>query len=90
MAYIDITALAQFEEEARHGDARALYTLGIVYSTGQGVPQDYISAHKFFNLAAMKGNDEARGRRAEISMEMTPAQIAEAQRQARAWLSVAH
>ena len=86
MAYIDTDALAQFEREARGGRSEALYNLGLAYSTGQGVGVDYVAAHKWFNLAAMKGVDEARGWRAQISREMTHGQIAEAQRQAREWL----
>jgi TPR repeat protein len=86
MAYLDVTALAQFEAEARRGRIEALYNLGLAYSTGQGVAVDYIAAHKWFNLAAMKGFDEARSWRAQLSREMTAGDIAEAQRQAREWL----
>ena len=86
MGYVDIEALAQIESEARKGRSEALYNLGLAYSTGQGVAVDYIAAHKWFNLAAMKGVDEARSWRAEISREMSAHQIAEAQRQAREWL----
>ena len=86
MGYLDIEALAQIESEARKGRSEALYNLGLAYSTGQGVAVDYIAAHKWFNLAAMKGVDEARSWRAEISREMSAHQIAEAQRQAREWL----
>jgi TPR repeat protein len=86
MAYLDVTALAQFEDEARKGRSEALYNLGLAYSTGQGVAVDYIAAHKWFNLAAMKGVDEARSWRAQLSREMSAPQIAEAQRQAREWL----
>jgi TPR repeat protein len=87
MAFIDVTALAQFEDEARRGRSEALYNLGLAYSTGQGVDVDYIAAHKWFNLAAMKGINEARSWRAQLSREMSAIQIAEAQRQARAWLA---
>ncbi|HYM17014.1 MAG TPA: hypothetical protein VEU06_00500 [Micropepsaceae bacterium] len=86
MAYIDYDALAQFESEARKGRTEALYNLGLAYSTGQGVSVDYVAAHKWFNLAAMKGIGEARNWRAQISREMSAGQIAEAQRQAREWL----
>ena len=86
MAYIDYDALTQFELEARKGRIDALYNLGLAYSTGQGVSVDFVAAHKWFNLAAMKGVNEARGWRAQISEEMSAAQIAEAQRQAREWL----
>jgi uncharacterized protein len=86
MAHIDCDALAQFESAARKGQVDALYNLGLAYSTGQGVSVDYIAAHKWFNLAALKGVQEARKWRAQISSEMSPNQIAEAQRQAREWL----
>ena len=86
MAHIDCDALTQFESAARRGQVDALYNLGLAYSTGQGVGVDYVAAHKWFNLAAMKGVHEARKWRAEISTEMSAVQIAEAQRQAREWL----
>jgi TPR repeat protein len=86
MAYIDYDALTHFESEASKGRIEALYNLGLAYSTGQGVGVDYVAAHKWFNLAAMKGVGEARNWRAQISREMSASQIAEAQRQAREWL----
>jgi len=86
MACVDIDALTQFESEARNGRIEALYNLGLAYSTGQGVRVDYVAAHKWFNLAAMKGLDEARAWRAQLSHEMSAPQIAEAQRLAREWL----
>lgn len=86
MAIADFDTVTQFEAEARKGRAEALYNLGLAYSTGQGVNVDYVAAHKWFNLAAMKGVDEARRWRAQISAEMSAEEIAEAQRQARKWL----
>jgi TPR repeat protein len=86
VAHIDYDALTQFESAARQGQVEALYNLGLAYSTGQGVSVDYVAAHKWFNLAAMKGVNEARRWRTEISSEMSPTEIAEAQRQAREWL----
>jgi hypothetical protein len=72
--------------EERANDANALFLLGTRYSTGRDVQQDLVAAHKWFNLAAMMGHDEARQSRADLAGEMSTAQIAEAQRQARAWL----
>ena len=66
--------------------ADALYDLGIACASGRSAPADLVSAHKWFNLAAMKGVNEARKWRAQISSEMSAEQIAEAQRQARKWL----
>ena len=83
---------AQFLMESRlsdaaKGDADALYDLGICYSTGTaGVDIDLIAAHKWFNLAAVSGSTAAQTCRAEIAEDMTAREIAEAQRQARAWL----
>ena len=88
MACIDTDALTQYECDAKQGRAEALYNLGLAYSTGQGVRVDFIAAHKWFNLAAMRGVDEAKRWRAQISNEMNGSQIAEAQRQAREWLSI--
>jgi TPR repeat protein len=62
------------------------FRLGMMYSTGVDVAADYVSAHKWFNLAAMRGNPEAARLRREIAVEMTEAEIARAQRAARDWL----
>jgi TPR repeat protein len=67
-----------------------LLQMGILYSTGQGgAPLDYVSAHMLFNLAAMRGSEEARRWRRELSAEMDRDTVAEAQRAAREWLSAA-
>ena len=74
--------------DAERGDVDALYELGVTYSTGRGVaPVDLIEAHKWFNLAALNGSTRGQQCRAEIALEMTAREIAEAQRQARAWLA---
>ena len=62
------------------------FRLGMMYSTGAEVPTDYVSAHKWFNLAAMRGNSEAIRLRREIATQMSEAEIAQAQRAARDWL----
>ena len=64
-------------------NADVLFELGLLYASGRSVGLDLVSAHKWFNLAAMKGIDEARRWRAQLSGEMSANQIAEAQRQAR-------
>ena len=75
--------------DAASGNANALFELGVAYSTGSGgVEVNMVEAHKWFNLAAVNGHDEAMYCRAEISDEMTAREIAEAQRQARAWLQM--
>lgn len=79
--------VAQCLAAASQGDISALFDLGVAYSTGShGVACDLIEAHKWFNLAASKGHEEAAWCRADISDEMTAREIAEAQRRAREWL----
>ena len=73
---------------AAQGDISAYYDLGVAYSTGShGVDCDLVEAHKWFNLAAVSGHEEAQMCRADISDEMTAREIAEAQRRARQWIA---
>lgn len=73
--------------EAERGRPDALYDLGLLFSTGQGVELNLVEAHKWFNLAAQRGVQRANIDRAELARDMSPREIAEAQRQAREWLS---
>jgi TPR repeat protein len=68
------------------GGADALFELGLMYCVGRDVDADLVEAHKWFNLAALKGNVEARRYRTEISSEMSRAEIGRAQKAAREWL----
>ncbi|UYV16093.1 hypothetical protein [Porphyrobacter sp. ULC335] len=73
---------------AGRGQAGACFDLGVAFSTGSnGATCDLIEAHKWFNLAAARGHEEAAYCRADISEEMTAREIAEAQRRARQWLA---
>lgn len=74
--------------DAARGDRAACFDLGIAYSTGTEVEIDLIAAHKWFNLAAIRGDREAQACRADIAEDMTAREIAEAQRQARAFLAM--
>jgi TPR repeat protein len=60
--------------------------LGMIAAT-RVAAADLVSAHKWFNLAAMHGCREAVRLRLEIAAEMTAADIAAAQRAARDWLA---
>ena len=66
-----------------------LFELGMMYSVGRDVPIDLVSAHKWFNLAAMKGNIDAIRLRREVAGQMSDVEIATAQRAARDWLRAA-
>ena len=77
-------------ESAARGQVNAgadmFYELGMMYSTGRSVPADLVCAHKWFNIAAMRGNKDAIRLRREIASEMSEADTAAAQRAARDWL----
>ena len=76
--------------DAEGGDVDALFDLGIAFSTGAaGIDVDLVAAHKWFNLAALNGSTRGQECRADIADEMSAREIAEAQKQARAWLAVA-
>jgi TPR repeat protein len=63
-----------------------LLRMGLLYSTGQGgAPLDYVSAHMLFNLATMRGCEEAKRHRHDLAQEMDREMISEAQRAARTW-----
>ena len=86
--------MARFEmvgvECASLGNAPAagdtFFELGMMYSVGRSVPIDFVTAHKWFNLAAMRGSRDAIRLRREIADQMSESEIAQAQRAARAWL----
>jgi TPR repeat protein len=76
------------EMAAQASSADAFFCLGLMYCIGREVQRDYVAAHKWFNLAALKGSLEAKRYRCEIASEMSPSEIAEAQRLARDWISI--
>ena len=81
-------AIAEYLAHAAAGDVTALFDLGVAYSTGSnGVTCDLVEAHKWFNLAASRGHEDAGFCRADVADEMTAREIAEAQRRARRWLA---
>lgn len=68
--------------------AEILLELGMMYATGRDCAVDVVSAHKWFNIAAIKGSDRAARLRSELSSTMTKAEIARALRAAREWMTV--
>jgi uncharacterized protein len=70
----------------RQPNEENLFELGMIYSTGREVAADLVAAHKWFNLAAMRGNSEAAHYRQEVAREMSPSAVAQALRAAREWL----
>ena len=73
-------AVRMFRLVSEQGNSSAQYNLGMMYMVGEGVPQDNIYAHAWFNIAASNGSDLGAGNRDKVVKEMTKDQIAEAQR----------
>jgi len=72
-------AIELFRPLATQGSILAQYNLGVKYAKGEGVLQDYVRAHMWFNLAASKGDKGGRESREIVAKKMTPSKISEAQ-----------
>ena len=66
--------------------AEVFFARGMECSIGGEIPTDLVSAHKWFNLAAMQGNEDAVRLRREIAAQMSNAEIGAAQRAARDYI----
>ncbi len=71
----------------RQPNPEGLFQLGMLYANGDDVDVDLVAAHKWFNLAALRGYSDAAYHRQQIAEEMSSADVAAAQRAAREWLS---
>lgn len=87
MARIDMGGAESADFAKVQPSGETYLELGIMYASGREVTLDRIEAHKWLNIAALRGSREAVRLRAELSEEMSPAEIAAAQREARLWLS---
>ena len=67
--------------------ADILFELGMMYATGRDCDADAVAAHKWFNIAAIKGSARAAELRSELSASMSKADIAKALREAREWMT---
>ena len=68
--------------------AEILFELGLMYATGRDCETDLVAAHKWLNIAAIKGSDRAAAMRAELAANMSKQEIAKALRDAREWMTV--
>jgi uncharacterized protein len=70
---------------ADQGHGRAMFIIGRLYHTAHGVPHDLVRAHMWYNLATAHGYDDGKKWRDRIADEMSPGQVAEAQKLAHEW-----
>ena len=65
-----------------------LFERGLYHGrSGRSGVVNLVAAHKWFNLAALKGRTDAITMRREIAEMMSDVEIATAQREARAWMT---
>jgi hypothetical protein len=64
-----------------------LFERGLYWASGRSGVVNLVAAHKWFNLAALKGRADAIPMRREIAEMMSEVEIATAQREARAWIT---
>lgn len=90
MARLDMSMREASESAAQAGQPDALFELGLLACSGREGTIDLVQAHKWFNLAAMRGNEDAKRYRLDIARDMTKLEIACAQKLAREWLATRH
>ncbi|HEY8194929.1 MAG TPA: sel1 repeat family protein [Hyphomicrobium sp.] len=90
MSRMDMSSREIVEYGAQGGQPDALFELGLSCCTGRDGAVDLVQAHKWFNIAAMRGNDEAKRYRLELARDMSKTEIVQAQKLAREWLSSVH
>lgn len=79
---------ADFGSIGATAQADILFELGMMYATGRDCDADMVAAHKWFNIAAIKGSARAAELRAELSSAMSKQDIAKALREAREWMTI--
>ena len=83
----DAKAVFWLRRAADKGMPSAQRVLGAMYYYGHGVEQDYVEAYKWFDLAVMRGHQEAAEAREGVARRMTEGQIIQAETRAREWLA---
>lgn len=88
----EVEAAAWYRKAAEKGNPRSQLNLGVMYDLGKGVPRNLVEAHKWLSLAISRLSPTDTDGRAsalqgldQVSAQMTPTQIADAQKLAREW-----
>ena len=81
------TAHEVFLELAEAGSSVCQYYLGVMLLEGKGALQDFGLAHMWLNIASSQGHDKARKQLEKMTQRMSAEQVAEAQKEARLWVT---
>ncbi len=82
--------MQNLEYSTMGGETRAdtFCEMGLMYATGRGCAVDLVSAHKWLNIAAIKGSERAAELRADLAQTMSKGDLAAALRAAREWMTM--
>ncbi|WP_136658621.1 sel1 repeat family protein [Nitratireductor sp. XY-223] len=69
-------------------EAEIFCEMGLMYAAGRDCAMDFIAAHKWLNIAAIKGSNRAAELRSDLARSMTKTDLAEALRSAREWMTM--
>jgi uncharacterized protein len=72
-----------YQAAAEQGHSTAQFNLGLMYAQGNGVHQDYVTAHMWLSLAAENGNANAAEDRDQVATRISSADLLEAKRRTR-------
>lgn len=89
MAYSDLP-VAPGALLGAHSQPDDLYRAGLAFATGTGTEINLVEAHKWFNLAAVRGHEEAKIQRKEMAGMLTTDEVKMALQAARDWMKLAH
>lgn len=87
MAAFDVSGMNGNGPQAT-ADADVLFRLGMMYVQGRDCEADMVAAHKWLNIAAIRGSSQAAQARAQLTSNMSKIEIARALREARAWMTM--
>lgn len=85
MARFEMNEIAAMGGETK---ADVFCEMGLMYAAGRGCDVDLIAAHKWLNIAAIKGSERAAALRADLTQSMSKLQLAQALREAREWMTM--
>ncbi|EEQ95304.1 sel1 repeat family protein [Brucella intermedia] len=83
--------MAQFQSFTNKNSAvaqdRILLEMGMKYAIGRDCEIDVVEAHKWLNIAAIRGSEKAARMRNQVAATMSKGELAAALRGAREWMT---
>lgn len=83
--------MAQFQSFTQQAkpvsQERILLEMGLKYAIGRDCEIDVIEAHKWLNIAAIRGSEKAARMRNQVAATMSKSELAAALRGAREWMT---